>query len=72
MTQTVPVPARPDAGPVPVLELAGVVKQYPGEPRVTALAEVDLRIGQGELAAIIGPSGSGKSTLLHPHRALSA
>ena len=24
MTQTVPVPARPDAGPVPVLELAGV------------------------------------------------
>ena len=65
MTQTVPVPARPDAGPAPVLELAGVVKQYPGEPPVTALAGVDLRIGQGELAAIIGPSGSGKSTLLH-------
>ena len=65
MTQTVPIPARPDAGPVPVLELAGVVKQYPGEPPVTALAGVDLRIGQGELAAIIGPSGSGKSTLLH-------
>ena len=65
MTQTIPVPARPGAGPVPVLELAGVIKQYPGEPPVTALAGVDLRIGQGELAAIIGPSGSGKSTLLH-------
>jgi putative ABC transport system ATP-binding protein len=49
----------------PVLELAGVVKQYRGDPPVLALAGVDLRIGQGELAAIIGPSGSGKSTLLH-------
>jgi putative ABC transport system ATP-binding protein len=65
MTQTVPFPARPAAGPAPVLELAGVVKQYPGVPPVVALAGVDLRISAGELAAIVGPSGSGKSTLLH-------
>jgi len=68
VTQTVPahaVPAAAPAGPPPVLELAGVIKKYPGDPPVTALAWADLRIDQGELAAIIGPSGSGKSTLLH-------
>ncbi len=68
MTQTVPVsgvPAAASAGPLPVLELAGVIKEYPGDPPVAALAGVNIRIGAGELAAIIGPSGSGKSTLLH-------
>jgi putative ABC transport system ATP-binding protein len=65
VTQAVPSAARSAAGHAPVLELAGVVKQYPGDPPVMALAGVDLRIGAGELAAIVGPSGSGKSTLLH-------
>jgi ABC-type lipoprotein export system ATPase subunit len=45
------------------VELTGVAKRYPGG--VEALRGVDLMIGRGELAAIVGPSGSGKSTLLH-------
>ena len=50
---------------VPVIELSGVTKRYPGDPPVEALRGIDLSISSGEIVAIVGPSGSGKSTLLH-------
>src|SRR5262245_61558187 len=48
-----------------MIRLERVSKQFEGRKRVTALHDIDLEIGKGELVSIIGPSGSGKSTLLN-------
>ncbi len=50
-----------DAGATAVLEVRGLVKEYPG---VRALQGVDLDVRAGEVHCLLGPNGAGKSTLI--------
>jgi simple sugar transport system ATP-binding protein len=54
-------PAAAAATAAPVLELAGIRKQFAGVP---VLQDVQLRLYPGEIHALMGQNGAGKSTLI--------
>ncbi|WP_421914226.1 ABC transporter ATP-binding protein [Mesorhizobium sp.] len=57
-TRAAHLPARSDA----ILVLSGIGISFGG---VTALRDVDLEVGSGEIRAVIGPNGAGKSSLIN-------
>ena len=48
--------------PDPAIETLGLEKKFPNG--VTAIAELDLRVEQGEVFGYLGPNGAGKSTTI--------
>jgi len=48
-----------------VITLSGIGRTFAADPPVVALADVHLRVAEGDYVSIVGPSGSGKSTLLN-------
>ena len=55
------VTVEPQVASLPLLEVAGVNKTFPG---VRALSDMHLELRAGEVLALVGENGAGKSTLM--------
>ena len=65
MTATTRQPLAADAEGIPVVEVAGLVREFSaGNTTIRAVDDVTFRVETGELIAVRGRSGSGKTTLL--------
>lgn len=65
MTADTSTLTEPNKAGVPILEISNVTKTYgEGHTAVTAVADANLQVNQGEFVSLLGPSGSGKTTLL--------
>lgn len=48
-----------------ILKVSNLEKTYKGKVSYKALSGINMKVSEGEFAAIMGPSGSGKSTFLN-------
>ncbi|MEM8490040.1 MAG: ABC transporter ATP-binding protein [Pseudomonadota bacterium] len=56
----------PDDASQPIIQTRSLVRSFTvGDTVVSALDQVDIRVGKGDFVAVMGPSGSGKSTLMN-------
>ena len=66
MSKSSPAPRAATAAALPLFKIRGLTKVYgEGAAAVHAIRGIDLDIGSGEIAVLLGPSGSGKSTFLN-------
>jgi lipoprotein-releasing system ATP-binding protein len=58
--------STPDQSEGAILEARGLKKTYGArEKNLEVLVDVNLKLDEGEMVAVVAPSGAGKSTLLH-------